>query len=73
MNSCKCGCFTAAFLVSHFRENSFNYILFVELRYCYDKQKMQIELCTKVKEQQDALITVVKHDHSFVNSNNTPC
>lgn len=29
-------------------------------------------MCTKVEEEQDALITLVKQDHSLVNSNNTP-
>lgn len=27
---------------------------------------------TKVKEEQDALITLVKEDHGLVNSNNAP-
>lgn len=30
------------------------------------------EMYTKVKEEQDALIALVKQDHSLVNSNNAP-
>lgn len=29
-------------------------------------------MCTKVKDEQDALITLVKQDHRLVNSNNSP-
>lgn len=44
----------------------------LELWCYYGKQTMQNEMYTKVKEEQDALIALVKEDHSLVNSNNVP-
>lgn len=35
-------------------------------------KKKKMEMYTKVKEEQDALITLVKEDHGLVNSNNVP-